>query len=305
MFRLKTPALLIAAMLAAVVAANPCQAGWTRVWQGKTVVSVAMTKLPVQGNVYALTPEGIFRYDGTPNSWTKVGDPAERMVAAKRTLFAIFPFLKGIQSYDGTPGQWTQIAGGSLTDTMFGGGDGLFVVFVPDNDVWYYHGKPKLWTRVGGPGQMFAVGGGHEFKSLVVGISPQGQSVNMVYVPWEVPLGHLPPNTLNWTRIGNSAAEVFVANDTIFATNPTSGDIMRYYPDTDSWEKAGGPAKKFVTSGGYLYALTPDSKEVRQYDPTTKSWPQVGGQFTTIFGGDYGRVFATGPTNGDLWMYEP
>ena len=65
----------------------------------------------VGGTVYGLTPDrsAVFRYEGTPDVWTQVGDPAASLIGGGSVLYAIQPGSGAVWRYTGSGQSWLQV----------------------------------------------------------------------------------------------------------------------------------------------------------------------------------------------------
>jgi hypothetical protein len=65
----------------------------------------------VGGTVYGLTPDksAVYRYDGTPGRWTKVGGPASFLIGGGSFLYAKEPGTGKLWRYSGTGEQWAEV----------------------------------------------------------------------------------------------------------------------------------------------------------------------------------------------------
>ena len=91
-------------------------------------------------------PDGIWKYNGTPNNWTKI-TPAnpETMAAAGTDLYGDFG-SNGIWKYNGTPNNWTKITPAN-PETMAAAGTDLYGDFGA-NGIWKYNGTPNNWIKI-------------------------------------------------------------------------------------------------------------------------------------------------------------
>src|SRR2546423_4315321 len=119
--------------------------------------------------IYGLAPDGngVYSYNGTPGSWTKIGGPALKIYGGDSTLCATSPGTGDIYLYNGTPMSWTKI-GGPGSDFIISGSQ-IFGVTPDGSGIWKYNGTPLSWTQVGGPGKAFAIAG-----SQLYGLTPDG-----------------------------------------------------------------------------------------------------------------------------------
>jgi len=53
----------------------------------------------------------------------------------------------------------------------------------------------------------------------------------------------------SWTDLGGNAAELYAGGYGRFATNPTSGDIHRWF-GANTWPRIGGPGHQFAVTSG-------------------------------------------------------
>jgi hypothetical protein len=99
--------------------------------------------------LYATNPDtgDIYRYEGVPMSWTKVGGPGSQFAANNSTLYGLSPDGSGVWQFSGTPMDWTQVGGpaGSIS----AGGDRLYATNPDTGDIYRYEGVPMSWTKVG------------------------------------------------------------------------------------------------------------------------------------------------------------
>jgi hypothetical protein len=170
-----------------------------------------------RAGLFATSPENgdLWRYTGTPMQWQKVGGPGKAFVSDGGTLYGLSPAGDGVFRYDGTPGGWTQVGGPAAA--IFGDIAGLFAVSPQSGDLWAYKGQPNQWEKVGGPGKSFAVG------SSVVGLSPDGSAVYALS----------PART--WTKLGDAAARVFAGGTLVCAMSPATYEVFCLDPMRVGW----------------------------------------------------------------------
>jgi len=106
------------------------------------------------GRVYALLDGDIYRYNGIPLQWTKIGGPATSIVAAGNVLYAVDPVAFGLWEYNGSPFDWTQI-GLTSAEYAVGDNDYLYSVSVDRTAVYRYLDAPLQWEQVGAVGVDF------------------------------------------------------------------------------------------------------------------------------------------------------
>jgi len=119
-------------------------------------------------------------------------------------------------------------------------------------------------------------------------------------------------------KIGGPAGVVFPSGGPIYAAEPSMTGIWKYSGTPMKWDKVGGAASMWVLGWAGLFGLTPAKDAVYQYN--NGNWKQIGGAAGAIFAGatagqgdtavDFETapsslfaLFATNPTNNDLWGY--
>jgi hypothetical protein len=187
--------------------------------------------------ICAFTPDrvNVFRFDGTPNAWTKIG-------------FRLGQLYGGDFGLVGTDASGTGEPLGTL--------------------LWWRRGMHDFvshaWHPIGGPGASFAV-----TPDTVYGLTPDrgavfrfnpasqndwtqvGTAASQIYAG---PFGLVAtdPSTgdlflflgtpMNWTQIGGPGASFAVTQDTVFGLTPDRGAVNRYDLRGTSWTQVGGPA---------------------------------------------------------------
>ncbi|MHC0430988.1 family 43 glycosylhydrolase [Streptomyces sp. O3] len=106
----------------------------------------------------------------------------------------------------------------------------------------------------------------------------------------------------SWVRIGGAAGALIGGDGSLFATNPSSGDLYKYNGTPEDWSKVGGPGAQFVVADGRLYGLSPDKDAVYEWTGSGTAWTKVGGAADKLYGGGAG-LYATNPATGDLYRY--
>jgi len=261
---------------------------WQQIWGPAGTVVGYYDVIKGTSVIYAteLSTGDIFRYDGTPFKWTKVGGPGKIFaVNSKGDLYGLSPDGKGVFQYTGTPGKWTQIGGPA--NGIYAGGDKLFATNPQTGDIAQYTGVPMNWTKVGGPGNMFAV----DTKGILYGLSPDQKGIFQYSgTPGK------------WTQIGASSYRIYAGGE-IYAIGQIAEEIFRYDGIPFKWTKIGGPGNMFaVSSKGDLYGLSADKKSVNQYTGTPWKWASIGGSAAAIYtGGEI--LLATSPGTNNLWAY--
>lgn len=269
-------------------------AAWKKIWGATEQVIARGTPAPSGLLMYAVPDggDGIYRYDGWPMAWTKVGGPGKMFVLDNAGhLYGLSPDGGGVYRYDGTPMKWTQVGGPAAT--IYAGGGSLFATNPQTGDIYQYGSKPMTWTRVGGPGKSFTV----DAKGRLYGISPDGAAIfRYDGVP------------MKWTKVGGPASAAWSGGCGLYATAINNGDVFHYSLAPMLWTRIGAPGKMFaVDDAGRLYGLSVDATGVYRYDGAwnyPQKWTRVGDAAGKIFAAANGRLFATNPQTHDLMSYE-
>jgi hypothetical protein len=127
--------------------------------------------------LYAISPtsEDIYRYTGAGETWEKIGGPGAQFVCTKDTLYGLSPDKQGVFRYNGIPGSWTKV-GGPVKE-LIGGGTYLYAIFPTSEDIYRYTGAGEPWEKIGGPGAQFVAYGKNLF-----GVSTDGSKILMTTV---------------------------------------------------------------------------------------------------------------------------
>ena len=92
----------------------------------------------------------------TAVAWIQIGGPAAAIYAGGNELFATNPDSGDIYRYNGSPFDWTKVGGPGLTFAVNGLGE-LFGISPDGGGVFYWTGTPEQWTQIGGPaGNIFS-----------------------------------------------------------------------------------------------------------------------------------------------------
>ncbi|KAK4191088.1 hypothetical protein QBC35DRAFT_460500 [Podospora australis] len=169
--------------------------------------------------------------------------------------------------------------------TLYGGGFTLLATPPDNSDVKTWARRPtNSWVKLGGPGATFAA-----TAIFVYGISPNRDGV----WKWN-------NDGTDWRRIGGPAKDLIVGGyNSVFATNPDSGDIFHWISG-DKWEKVGGPGFEFAVDGqGGLYGISPNKGGVMKWQGSGMNWTKIGGAASRIFAGGAG-VFVLNPDNTEI-----
>jgi hypothetical protein len=227
---------------------------------GKMFVTAGLT-----GKLYALSPDGsgVWRYEGTPMQWTKIGGAAKEIYGGVCGLFATNPDTGDIYSYSETANSWKKIGG---PGKMFAVGfDGIYGLS-PDGMKVFGYGEGEEWVEIAGPiydgaiDSIYVGGAGDELYATsadtgdlyhhTCGYLSTGQYV----CAWEKIGGpgkmfavdqggnlyglspdgsgvwHYDGTPMQWTKIGEAAADIYVgAPNRLYATNPTTFELWEYF----------------------------------------------------------------------------
>ncbi|TAJ45725.1 hypothetical protein [Methanofollis fontis] len=278
---------------------------WERVWGSTEFVVVDGETGTVYAKPNASTglTGGIYQWDGTPFGWKALGGKMATCVTAgwapKSYLYGIDD-LGEVHRYDRGAGSWISIGGPSngKAKVIFGGPDQLIAVAAQgSSDIFQWEESASAWRRIGGPAKKIVIGksGDIEFKFQVYGQSPDDAPTSKKGIyQWQG----------SWHKQGGPATDIFVSRSQIFATNPTSGDILMKSPT--GWKRIGGPGQQFATDhNGHVYGISPGGGAVFRWTGTPNNWEKIGGAASAIFAGWDGQLFATSPTTSELWHYRP
>ncbi len=274
---------------------SPSASAWKKIWgpTDNVLASGVVGKTDLLVFAVPTSGDGIYRYDGTPMAWTKVGGPGKMFALDDYGhLYGLSPDGGGVFRYNGTPMNWTQVGG--PTGAIYAGGAGLFATNPQSGEIWQYSGTPMSWTRIGGPGKMFAV----DVKGRLYGVSPDGSAIF-----------RYDGTPMSWTRIQQqSTTGIYAGGCGLYATGGSANDLFYFSLAPNLWAKVGGGGKMFaVDDTGRVYGLSPDAQGVFRYDGDWKMlsrWTKVGGAAGKIFAGGNGRLFATNPQSGDLMSFQ-
>lgn len=279
--------IIITAFILALIIPS-ASAYWENI--GGTAKSVIVGHDNLSTMVYAInsTTGDIYKYDGIPLSWTKIGGLGKMFTTTGGMVYGLSPDGNGVYEWSGVPEEWIQIGGPAKK--IYGGEDDIYATNTTTGDIYKYEGVPFSWTRIGGPGKMFSAGDGDR----LYGLSPDGSGV------WKY--NGVPGN---WTKIGGPAGKIYSGGKALYATNPTTGDIYRYNNVPMSWTKIGGPGKKFAVSTSDIYGLSPDSSEIWKYK-SPMNWVKIGGPAADIYGGALGdNLYALNTSKTRIMHYTP
>lgn len=213
--------------------------------------------------VFATDPNtgDIYRYNGTPMSWSRVGGPGAEFAVNATTLYGLAPDHSKVMQYTATG--WIQI-GGPAAHLYAGGGD-LFATNPDTGNIYRYTGTPGNWVQVGGPGSEFAVNAIGLF-----GLAPDHSGV------WQ-----WTGSGTAWTQVGGPAAHLYAGGTDLYATDPNTGNINHYAGSSGFWTAAGGPGTAFAVTDTDLYGTS----AAGTFQLKGGAWPQIGPAAQTLAGG--------------------
>ncbi|MFJ4859124.1 tectonin domain-containing protein [Streptomyces sp. NPDC088730] len=223
----------------------------------------AETLLAGGAGLFATAPDTgkVFKYEGTPDAWSPIGEPGADFAVTGDRLYALNPDRTAVYEWAGTGTDWTKV-GGPAND-LEAGGAGLFAVG-PEGKIFKYEGTPESWTQIGEPGADFAVTGDH-----VYGLAADRTAV----YEWA---GH----GTDWSRVGGPAQDLYAGGAGLFATDPATGQLSKYDGKPDAWTKAGDPGAGFTVSDTHLYGLAANHTAVLRWDNTGTGWTPLGAPMT-------------------------
>ncbi|MFH8618908.1 hypothetical protein ACH4E8_28120 [Streptomyces sp. NPDC017979] len=186
-------------------------------------------------SVYGLTPDGarVYRYDGTPMSWTQVGTAAGQIFGGSWGLVATDPNTGDLFHYLGSPFNWEAIGlpGAAFAVTA----ESVYGLTPDEARVYRYDGTPMSWTQVGGPAIRLCAG-----PWGLVANSPNGDLYHYLGTPFD------------WELIGGPGDAFAVAADTVYGLTPDRGAVYRYDGTPMSWTQVGGPAAA-ITAADHFF----------------------------------------------------
>ncbi len=192
------------------------------------------------GNLYGLSPSGVFRYNGTPESWTQIGGPATKIFIGASRLYATNPTTGDIYEYNGTPYNWTRI--GSPGRTFVVNDLGFLFGISPDGSgVWRYNRTPDDWTQIGGPASELFAGGSRLFAT-----NPDTGDIYQYN-----------GSPHDWTRVGTSGI-TFTVNEMGHLYGLSPSGVFRYDGTPMGWTQIGDTGVDIEASRTELYGLKSD-----------------------------------------------
>ncbi|MFF9982370.1 hypothetical protein [Streptomyces erythrochromogenes] len=207
----------------------------------------------------------ISRYNGTPNSWTRIGTASEIAIGGS-SLYALTPARDKVLRWNGQAGSWTTIGGPA--GHIYAGGAGLFATEPAYGHLIGYDSNKKTWTRVGNPGAHFVVGPRHLY-----GLNPARDLV------WQ-----WSGSGDKWDVIGGPARAIHGGELGLFAVNPQTGRLWQYTGEPNIWADIGDSGAAFAMDNRALYRVAADGKSVWQWSPAG-DWSRIGGPAAAIAAG--------------------
>ncbi|MFJ8623688.1 phospholipase A2 [Kitasatospora sp. NPDC093550] len=299
---LRMIALIVAAVLAISVSATAATRG--KPAQKKTLPTVSMADIvATKNNVYALAadhsavyewsglgtewlqirgpvknlyagPDTLYATDGTTGDiwqyrptleeaadyggWTRIGTPGANFVVADGHLYGLAPDKSAVMEYTGTPKNPTAWKGVRGPAGQIYGGKSLYATNPATGNIQQYNRSKNDWTEIGGPGSTFTA-----TDRNLYGLAPDKSAV-MEYTgtPWK------------WKPVGDAAGRLYSGN-TLYATNPATGDLYKHNGN-GKWNRIGGPGATFTEADNRVYRLSPDHRTVFHYTGTGDAWESLG-----------------------------
>jgi hypothetical protein len=115
--------------------------------------------------------------------------------------------------------------------------------------------------------------------------------------------GNIDTERNGWLLIGTQMSTLVAGGSALYATNSSSGNILRYEGRPFGWTEIGGPGSQFVTNGRHLFGLSPDRQQVNEYTDTPPGWSTVGGPMNWLFIGS-NALYAIADDDNTLMRYE-
>jgi hypothetical protein len=254
--------------------------GWQSVWKynGTPNSWTQIRNTPVRqiynGDLLIATDlnDNLVRYQGAPFSWTTIGGPGS-MFAVSTTgagiLLALTPAADAVYSYSSFGNIWTRV-GGPATGVYAGS---RYMATGYDGTPFAWTPSSNTWAQFGGPADQFAVGGD------IVALATDHGSV------WRNTTG----TTSGWSQIGGSADELFVGQgNSIAATALAASKDVYYEVGPNNWTRQTGPATMVaLTFNGSLFSLDTARTTVSQSSNTganNPTWTAIGGSANRIIG---------------------
>jgi hypothetical protein len=124
------------------------------------------------------------------------------------------------------------------------------------------------WTLIGNPGQAFVAVG----NTLYGQIPGRGAPVQF--------LGN------GWVVIGNPVGQIFACAGALCATEPNTGNIIRYNASTGLWSIIGGPGSRFAATTSQVFGIGSWQDDYTAlWSGSGTGWSIVGGGSSELIGG--------------------
>ncbi|HPJ30707.1 MAG TPA: hypothetical protein PLZ42_04890 [Methanothrix sp.] len=315
----KLPAIFLLGIL---LLSGSGSAEWEKIWEQKVddvIVKHGITienrgqpyptgDIPMENvRVFAVQNQtgDIYRYSGTPDQWTKVGNPGKKFVATGGVgsrLYGLDPAGMGVYEFTGTPMNWTQV-GGPAAD-IYAGGAKLYATN-PEHEweMYEYAGTPWEWVQIGerspsrpnmgrivdyvasGGGYLAGMGFPYEIIPsklylLAERRNSQGVTIGVVLKYSGTPLNWdiLQAGDLDFDAVFGDGFNA----GAVYARDYHSQEIHRWSEDAGSWDMASEPAKIIVADQridgsmvhNLLYRLEEDG-DLWMRDDTVGSWTEI------------------------------
>lgn len=266
-------------------------AGWAKIWGPTGIAVVSYDRIEGITRIYATEKStgDIYEYQDwkSPAVWVKIGYPGKTFVTAFG-LYGLSPDSSGVWKYNGTPMSWTQIGGPA--GEIYGGETGLFATNPQTGDIYQYNNQPFSWTKIGGPGKEFAVGyydrlyglspDGHsvwQYDGTPMSWTQIGGPTGHIYAgnnelfatnPQTGDIYHYNGSPFSWTKVGGPGKEFVVTNTgTLYNLATDGSSVWRYNGTPMSWTQVGGAAANLYAGGSTLLATNPATYDLWRYTP--------------------------------------
>jgi len=264
----------------------------------------------VDGNLYALTPEGGLRWTYSTNgavlsSPALASDGTIYVGSRDHNLYAINP--------DGTL-KWTYLRGGEVNSSPTVWTDGTIYVGSGNGTLYGINPTGALHCSYAAGALIHSSPAISLDGSLYVGIS-DGRLVALdlnCNPLWQYTLESHHGVWTNPAVSPDGSAVYFGADDGYFWAVDTASGTLKWrspftYGGVQSSAAVGSDGTVYVgTQYGYLWALNPVDGTVQWSSyPTLSAWssPVIGADGTIYFATDYGAIFAMNPDGSSKWSY--
>ncbi|MEM7159765.1 MAG: pentapeptide repeat-containing protein [Myxococcota bacterium] len=183
----------------------------------------------------------LWRWEGQPHRWTRVGDGGHGFVSTADALFGLSERDGRVLRFDGE--HWTELGGPARR--LHAGGLGVFMESAGTGELLRLHDDTGAWERIAGPGADFAVTDVELFR-----VSSSRERVEQ----------HVEGD--EWEAIGGPATALHAGPRGLFATRPGTGEVWRWERQPDEWTRATEAAAEVVVTREHLYRLLPGRDRV-------------------------------------------